>query len=96
MNRILRIREVCKTVGLGRSSVYDRVRRGEFPRPVRLGERAVGWRSADIERWLDGLSEQSETCSPLLEPEPPAERVSKTETPVARRNILKELMKASS
>jgi len=27
--------------------------RGEFPAPVKLGARAVGWRRSDIEAWLE-------------------------------------------
>jgi prophage regulatory protein len=26
--------------------------RGDFPRPVRLGKRAVGWRESDLQDWL--------------------------------------------
>jgi prophage regulatory protein len=32
---------------------------GEFPRPVRIGRRAVGWRSSDVEEWLKALNEVS-------------------------------------
>ena len=28
---------------------------GEFPRPVRIGRRAVGWRAEDIENWFDAM-----------------------------------------
>jgi prophage regulatory protein len=27
--------------------------RGDFPRPVRLGIRAVGWRESDVRDWLE-------------------------------------------
>lgn len=29
------------------------IQRGEFPKQVKLGARAVGWRRRDIEAWLD-------------------------------------------
>ncbi|MFP3613181.1 AlpA family phage regulatory protein [Paraburkholderia sp. SIMBA_050] len=50
---ILRRTQVEFEVGLKRSTIYQRMQEGTFPRPIRLGERAVGWRAADIERFLE-------------------------------------------
>ena len=55
---ILRTPSVLTLIGLSRTSLWRRVRAGDFPAPVRLGgqgSRAVGWRRADVERWLEGL-----------------------------------------
>lgn len=50
---ILRRRQVEKRVGLTRSPLYARIKAGDFPRPVQLGNgRAVGWIEAEIEAWL--------------------------------------------
>ena len=54
-SRILRLPEVKRLVGLGRSAIYERIGRGEFPRPVRLGPRSVGWHAAEIEAWIAAL-----------------------------------------
>jgi prophage regulatory protein len=43
--------EVEQITGLSRSTIYDQIDRGEFPRPVRIGKRAVAWREADIAEW---------------------------------------------
>jgi prophage regulatory protein len=51
-NRILRFREVVKKTGLSRSTVYGRIRTGEFPSPVPLGPRAVGFIADEVEGWL--------------------------------------------
>ena len=48
---IYRLPEVIAICGLSRSTIYEMIRRGEFPAPVRLGVRAVGWRRSDIEAW---------------------------------------------
>ena len=53
---ILRRTDVEKRCGLSRSTIYQLMTEGRFPRPVRLGKRAVGWRESDIARWLGGLS----------------------------------------
>lgn len=49
---VLRRPAVESRTGLSRSSLYAMMAKGKFPRPVRLGLRAVGWREADIEAWL--------------------------------------------
>lgn len=50
---ILRRGQVELEVGLKRSTIYQRMQEGTFPRSIRLGERAVGWRASDIEHFLE-------------------------------------------
>jgi prophage regulatory protein len=52
MDRILRRPEVERTVGLSRSAIYAAMDRGTFPKPIRIGQRAVGWPLSRIEGWL--------------------------------------------
>jgi prophage regulatory protein len=49
---ILRLPAVKNRTGLSRSTIYLRVSQGTFPRPVRLGGRAVGWAEDEIQSWL--------------------------------------------
>jgi len=49
---ILRRKQVEQVVGLSRSTIYQRIKDGTFPRPVPLGGRMVGWRTSDIELFL--------------------------------------------
>lgn len=51
---ILRRPEVERRTGLGRSTIYERMARGEFPAAVSLGARAVGWRESDVNAWITG------------------------------------------
>ena len=51
-NEILRKPRVLALIGIGNTSLYAAIKRGEFPAPVKLGVRAVGWRRSDIENWL--------------------------------------------
>jgi prophage regulatory protein len=51
-NEILRKPRVLAIIGLGNTSLYAAIKRGDFPAPVKLGARAVGWRRSDIENWL--------------------------------------------
>ena len=47
----LRIQAVVRVTGLSRSTLYRLIADEAFPRPVRLGPRAVAWRRSDIEAW---------------------------------------------
>lgn len=49
---LLRLKEVCELIGASRSSVYLWVTAGTFPKPTRIGRRAVRWRTDDVEVWL--------------------------------------------
>lgn len=51
-NAIMRRAEVERQTGLSRSTIYQRIKAGTFPKPVHLGARSVGWRVADIESFL--------------------------------------------
>lgn len=51
-NAILRLPEVKARTGLSRSTIYLRVTDGNFPQPVSLGGRAVGWIEAEVDEWL--------------------------------------------
>jgi len=50
---LLRIGMVVRVTGLGRSTIYRLVANRQFPSPVRLTRKAVGWRRVDVERWTN-------------------------------------------
>ena len=45
--------QVEASTGLSRSTLYAMIAEGEFPRPIRLGKRAVGWTETEVSDWLD-------------------------------------------
>ena len=51
--KILRRPEVERQTQLSKASIYRQMHAGTFPKPVQLGERAVGWRLSEIDDWLD-------------------------------------------
>ena len=56
---LLRLTQVKARTGLSRSTIYQRIKAGEFPTQVSLGPRAVGWLEAEIERWIEARVERS-------------------------------------
>ena len=50
--RILRLDEVEAKSGFKRAHIYSLMKKGEFPQLLRLGVRAVGWDSTEIDLWI--------------------------------------------
>ena len=53
VTRILRRQLVERQTGLSRSKIYDLITHDDFPRPIKIGARAVGWVEADVEAWIN-------------------------------------------
>lgn len=51
--RLLKLPQVRERVALSTSSIYDRMAKGTFPKPVRIGENAVAWPASAIDRWIE-------------------------------------------
>lgn len=58
--RILRLDEVEAKSGFKRAHIYNLMKEGKFPKALRLGVRAVGWDSTEIDQWItDRLNERA-------------------------------------
>jgi prophage regulatory protein len=53
-HEILRRPAVTRKTGLASSSLYAAIARGEFPKPIKLGERSVGWLGREVDAWIEG------------------------------------------
>ncbi|POS05148.1 DNA-binding protein [Burkholderia gladioli] len=53
---IMRMPALLERIGLSESEVRRRIKSGTFPRPVKLGPRAIGFVVADVDAWLDSLT----------------------------------------
>ena len=51
-SKLLRRKQVESTTGLNRTTIYEGMAKGSFPRPIKIGERAVAWLESDIENWI--------------------------------------------
>lgn len=50
MLRLLRLPAVKDVTGLSRSTIYSDPK---FPRPVKLGPRAIGWLEEEVVAWIE-------------------------------------------
>ena len=60
---ILRLPAAKAATDLSRSTIYTRMAAGTFPKPIPLGERAVGWVSSEINAWIQQRIAESRKTS---------------------------------
>ena len=53
-DRLIPIREAGKIVGLSKSTIYERLQAGEFPKPVKQG-RLSRWSLLEVEAYVAAL-----------------------------------------
>ena len=50
--KILRLKDVTAKTGLSRSTIYELLSVGKFPKPIKLSQRCIGFLESDIDNWL--------------------------------------------
>ena len=51
--KLLKLAVVCERTCLSKSTLYAKIGRGEFPKPVHVGERVRGWPEHVIDAWIE-------------------------------------------
>ena len=54
-DELWRLDTVTAKTGLGKSMIYRKLHAGTFPRPRRVGDRAIAWLRSDIVQWMHEL-----------------------------------------
>jgi prophage regulatory protein len=65
---VLRLPVVIHRTGLSRTVIYGRIAEGNFPRPIALGGRAVGWIESEVEQWIEERIAESRSKSTKTAP----------------------------
>lgn len=55
----IRLKEVLTICGKSRSSVYDSIKNGVFPAPVKVGGRSSAWIKSEIMQWAQDCIDSS-------------------------------------
>ncbi len=48
-------------IPIGKSTWWDGVKKGRFPKPVKLGPRTTAWRVEDIRAWIEKANSKEST-----------------------------------
>ena len=54
--RLIRLPEVMARVGLKRSTIYQRMSEGRFPKSRSLGPKCAVWVEREIEEWIEWVA----------------------------------------
>ena len=56
---LIRLKDLQRRIGLSKASIYQLIKQDLFPRPFKLtpSGRAVGWKTVDIEGWIQSREE---------------------------------------
>ena len=60
-DKIHRLPSALEITGLCRTSLYDALAAKDFPEPLKLGKRAVGWLEADLTAWVQSRQKRNAT-----------------------------------
>jgi len=52
-NQIIKLPKVVKLSSLSSASIYRLIKKGEFPKQIKLSERSSGWLLSEVEQWLE-------------------------------------------
>lgn len=74
-DRILRMPEVERATGIGKSTIYALMARKEFPQCVRITARCVGWPESAVLSWIQEKITESGTGSASASGKPSASLV---------------------
>jgi len=62
--KICRLPQVEEMTGRKRSAIYREISEGRFPKPIKLGPRAVGWLSDEVQSWIkQRIAERDQTAA---------------------------------
>ena len=54
-DRIIRVPECLKMTGLSETTLYRKGKTGEFPKRFKISKYSVGWKEADVQKWIENL-----------------------------------------
>lgn len=62
-HRLIRLPEVIRRTGFGKTWIYELIKAGHFPAQVKTGVRAVAFIESEIDAWIDNAISQSRNVS---------------------------------
>lgn len=57
--KLLRIKDINKRFCIPTSTVWDWIKKGQFPKPIKLGKRFVVWKESELLAWIDYRQNQT-------------------------------------
>lgn len=62
MQRLLRLPQVIERTSLRRSTIYEMMGNGSFPKPIKLNRRSNGWIESEVSGWVEARIAERESA----------------------------------
>ena len=62
--KLLRLPEVLRRTGFGRSHIYNLINQEEFPKQIQISSGAVAWLESEFEAWMNNKIQESRNNTP--------------------------------
>lgn len=60
LQQMYRLPDVIKVTGLSRSSIYLAISKNQFPKPIKIGRRSIGWPEKILQEWIKKMERDHE------------------------------------
>ncbi|MCL1059743.1 AlpA family transcriptional regulator [Shewanella gelidimarina] len=54
-DRVIKLRDVIELTGLKKTSIYNLIKKNEFPKQITLARNSVGWVQSEVLQWVNDL-----------------------------------------
>ena len=61
--RLIKLKEVIEKTSLGRSTIYEFIAKGIFPKQVSIGAKSVAWLESEVDDWImERIGQRDNSC----------------------------------
>ena len=64
MENLIRPKKLANKLGIGLSTLYERMKEPDFPKKVRISSQAVGFKESEIMAWIESNTEGKKRRKP--------------------------------
>ena len=65
-DKFLRLSQILQLIPIGKSTLWEKVKKGEFPKQIKLGTKISVWKESDVQAYINshcnGISNGNEVC----------------------------------
>ncbi|MFJ7172272.1 helix-turn-helix transcriptional regulator [Citrobacter freundii] len=62
--KLIRLSEVIRRTGFGKTWIYNLIRSGKFPKQIKIGERAVAFIESEVDEWIyKAIADSRNVCN---------------------------------
>ena len=52
-DKLLRLTQILQLIPIGKSTLWDKVKKGKFPKQIKLGKKIAVWKESDVLAYIE-------------------------------------------